>query len=54
MQDHISDSKNKENIDKIKQTLLDLDRWDFAERPIDEIPLTSSHSQGKIIHCGVV
>jgi hypothetical protein len=37
MQDYISDSKNSESIDRIKQALLNLDRWDFAEGPI-EIP----------------
>ncbi len=38
MQDYISNSENKDKIYRIKQALLNLDRWDFAEGPI-EVPL---------------
>jgi hypothetical protein len=37
MQTYISDSKNEDKIYRIKQALLNLDRWDFAEGPI-EVP----------------
>jgi hypothetical protein len=37
MQDYISDSNNEDKIYRIKQALLNLDRWDFAEGSI-EVP----------------
>ena len=37
MQTYISDSRNEDKIYRIKQALLNLDRWDFSEGPI-EVP----------------
>jgi hypothetical protein len=37
MQNYISDSRNEDKIYRIKQALLNLDRWDFTEGPI-EVP----------------
>jgi hypothetical protein len=37
MQDYISDSNNEDRVYRFKQALLNLDRWDFAEGPI-EVP----------------
>ncbi len=38
MQTYILDSKNEDKIYRIKQALLNLDRWDFVEGPI-EVPI---------------
>jgi hypothetical protein len=37
MQDYISDSNNEDRVYRFKQALLNLDRWDFSEGPI-EVP----------------
>ena len=37
MQDYVSDSNNEDRVYRFKQALLNLDRWDFAEGPI-EVP----------------